>query len=169
MNDKAFIAPCALVCSQNCKVPENICDYLTNVVKLSHFIFALLHFSFPAIFPNSTHSERGCQWCSVHSPSSSATTLALEQSEYGHWLKIVLLFRRICLALKFKIIKYCASPQKLSRSVIFCNPKSLSILHWKTGWCNPTWIFVVCQIVLWFMIHPVLACSTRWLVCSMAF
>ena len=104
MNDKAFIAPCALVCfQQNCKVPENICDYPTNVVKLSHFIFALLHFSFPAIFPNSTHSERGCQWCSVHSPSSSATTLALEQSKYGHWLKIVLLFRRNCLAFKVQI------------------------------------------------------------------
>ena len=78
---------------------------------------------------------RGCQWCSAgsvrspHSPSF-ATTLALEQSMYGHWLKIALLFRWICC---FKVQTsdriLCASLQKITSSVIFCTPKSLSILR----------------------------------------
>ena len=63
-------------------------------------------------------------------PSPHSPSLALEQSMYGHWLKIALLFRWICC---FKVQTsdriLCASLQKITSSVIFCTPKSLSILR----------------------------------------
>ena len=63
-------------------------------------------------------------------PSPHSPSLALEQSMYGHWLKIALLFRWICcfkVQTSDRILRI--SLQKITSSVIFCTPKSLSILH----------------------------------------
>ena len=63
-------------------------------------------------------------------PSPHSPSLALEQSMCGHWLK-TLFFSAEFAALKFKLQTEIlrTSLQKITSSVIFCTPKSLSILH----------------------------------------